>query len=57
MKVSNKITIELSFDEAKELAKIINRQMEDPWEWDTESFDFKLRESICSELNIKSWDL
>jgi hypothetical protein len=55
MKVSNKITIELSFDEAKELAKIINRQMEDPW--DTESFDFKLRESICSELNIKSWDL
>lgn len=50
MKVSNRVTIELTVDEAMELAKLLDFNI-----YKSESLEYRLKEQLCDEL--KSWDL
>lgn len=52
MKVSNRVTIELSVDEAVELAKLLVCNI-----YESESLEYRLKEQLCNELDIKPWDL
>jgi len=52
MKVSNRVTIELTVDEAIELAKILECNI-----YVSESLEYRLKEEICKELDINSWEL
>jgi hypothetical protein len=52
MKVSNRVTIELTVDEAIELAKILECNI-----YESQSLEHRLKEEICKELDINSWEL
>jgi hypothetical protein len=52
MKVSNRVTIELTVDEAIELAKILECNI-----CESQSLEHRLKEEICKELDINSWEL
>lgn len=55
MKITNKVIIELTQDEAIKLAKILpdSLQAED----ENEDFAATVREEICNQVGIKSWNL
>ena len=52
MKVTDKITIELTFEEATKLAKLLEMDI-----YDTDGFEYKLKEQLCEALGVKPWDL
>lgn len=52
MKVTNKVTIELTVEEAEQLAKILEMDI-----YNSEGFEYKLKEQLCESLGIKSWNL
>jgi hypothetical protein len=54
MKVTNSVKIELSEDEALNLAKILDN-VADPYSGD--SFERDLRDLICEEVGIDPWEL
>lgn len=55
MKISNTVIIELTQQEAIKLAKILpdSLQAED----ENEDFAATIKEEICKQVGIKSWDL
>lgn len=55
MKVTNKVIIELTQDEAIRLAKVLPNSFQS--ENQNEDFAATVREEICNQLGIKSWDL
>ena len=52
MKVTNKVTIELTVEEAEQLAKILEMDI-----YNSGGFEYKLKEQLCESLGIKTWDL
>jgi hypothetical protein len=52
MKVTNKVTIELTIEEATKLAKLLEMDI-----YDTDGFEYKLKEQLCEALDVKPWDL
>ena len=55
MKVTNKVIIELSQDEAIQLAKVLPDSLE--VENENEKLAATIKEEICDQLDINSWDL
>jgi hypothetical protein len=51
MKVSNNLTIELTREEATELARVL-----DPDTCNTEAIEYRLKEELYDKLGLKSWD-
>ena len=55
MKVSNKVIIELTQEEAIQLAKVLPDSLNA--EDENEDFASSVKEEICNQVGIKSWDL
>lgn len=55
MKVTNKVIIELTQDEAIQLAKVLPDSLE--VENENQKFAATIKEEICDQLDINSWDL
>lgn len=55
MKVTNKVIIELTQEEAIQLAKALPDSLQA--ENEDEDFAATIKEEICNQLGIKSWDL
>lgn len=49
MKVTNKVTIELTVEEAEQLAKILETDI-----CSSDGFEYQLKEQLCESLGIKS---